>query len=153
MTVPLKLFEYFRNLSTPDGFEFLQETHSSVARCRKKMEKQFSRTTVFSHGKTNSCGVTIDYYGKSLSNLFIDKLGRVLIIEVGIENEVSLLINLCDANTENEQLSTLSDLSNMLEKVDDINNKNIVFREDFYLFLEGKLEAQRGNPILKKNKL
>ena len=26
----LKLFEYFRNLSTPAGFVFLQETHSSV---------------------------------------------------------------------------------------------------------------------------
>ena len=26
----LKLFEYFRNLSTPAGFLFLQETHSSV---------------------------------------------------------------------------------------------------------------------------
>ena len=26
----LKIFEYFRNLSTPEGFLFLQETHSSV---------------------------------------------------------------------------------------------------------------------------
>ena len=26
----LKLFEYFRNLDTPVGFVFLQETHSSV---------------------------------------------------------------------------------------------------------------------------
>ena len=26
----LKLFEYFRNSSTPPGFVFLQETHSSV---------------------------------------------------------------------------------------------------------------------------
>ena len=83
-----------------------------------------------SHGKTNSFGVAIGYYGKKsleLPNKFNDKTGRVLIIEVKIENEVLLLIDLYNANTENEQLSRLSDLSNMLEKIDDINNKSIVF--------------------------
>ena len=32
----LKFFEYFRNLSTPVGFVFLQETHSSVDVKEKK---------------------------------------------------------------------------------------------------------------------
>ena len=82
---------------------------------------------------------------------FNDKSGRVLILEVKIENEVLLLINLYNANTENEQLSTLSDLSNMLEKIDDINNKSIVFGGDFNLFFEVKLEAQGGNPVLEKS--
>ena len=36
-----------------------------------------------------------------------------------------LLVSLYNANTENEQLSTLSDLCNILEKIDDINNKSI----------------------------
>ena len=108
----LKSFEHFRNLNTPSGFVFLQETHSSV-----------DITTIFKHGKTNSCGLAIDYYGKKsfeLLNKFNDKSGRVLIIEVKIENEVLSLINLYNANTENEQLSTLSDLSNILEKIDNI---------------------------------
>ena len=42
----LKLFEYFRNLSTPAGFVFLQETRSSVD-VEKKMERRFSRRIVF----------------------------------------------------------------------------------------------------------
>ena len=42
---------------------------------------------------------------------------RILITEVKIENEVLLLINFYNAKTENEQLSMLSDLSNMLEKL------------------------------------
>ena len=71
-------------------------------------------------------------------------------MEVKIENEVLLLTNLYNGNTENEQLSTLSDLSNMLEKIDDINNKNIVFVGDFNRFFEAKLEAQGGNLVLKK---
>ena len=99
----------------------------------------------FSHDKTNSCRVTKGCFGKKsfkLFKIFSDKSEHILIIEVKIENKVLLLINLYNANTENEQLSTLSDVSNMLEKIDDINNKNIVFEGDFNLFLEVKLEAQ-----------
>ena len=64
-----------------------------------------------------------------------------------------LLINLYNASTENEQLSTLSDLSNMLEKIDDISNKRIVFEGDLNLFFEAKLEGQEGNPVMKKKSL
>ena len=38
----------------------------------------------------------------------------------------------------------------MLEKIDDIDHKNIVFGGDFNLFFEAKLEAQGGNLVLKK---
>ena len=41
-------------------------------------------------------------------------------------------------------------ISNMLEKIDNINHKNIVFGGDFNLFFEAKLETQGGNPVLKK---
>ena len=61
----------------------------------------------FSHGKTNSCGFGIGYYGKKLFkilNKFNDNSGRVLIREVKNENEVLLLINLYNANTENEYI-------------------------------------------------
>ena len=43
-------------------------------------------------------------------------------------------------------LAPLCDLSNMLEKIDDINNKSIIFGGDFNLFFEAKLRAQGGNP-------
>ena len=41
----------------------------------------------------------------------------------------------------------------MLEKIDDINYKNIVFGGDFNLFFKAKLEAQGRNPALKKKTL
>ena len=69
------------------------------------------------------------------------KSGHVLIIEVTIESKVLLLINLYNTNTENEQLSMFSDLSNMLEKIHDINNKSIVFGGDFNLFFEAKSQS------------
>ena len=58
-------------------------------------------------------------------------------MELEIENKFLLSINLDNANTENEQLRTLSDISNILEKIDFINNKNISLRGDFNLFFEG----------------
>ena len=61
----------------------------------------------------------IGYHGKKsfgLLSKFNDNSGRVLITEVKIENKTLLLMNLYNANTENKQLSTLSDLSNMLER-------------------------------------
>ena len=41
----------------------------------------------------------------------------------------------------------------MLEKIDDINYKNIVFGGDFNLFFKTKLEVQGRNPALKKKTL
>ena len=114
------------------------------------MERWFSRTI------DNSCGVAIGYYGKKsfkLLSKFDDKSGRVLILQVKIKNEFLILINLYNANTENEQLRTLFDITNRLEKIDDINHKKIVFGGDFNPSFEAKLEAQPGNPVLKKKSL
>ena len=129
--------------------------HSSVD-VKKKWNSDFQGQLFFSHGKTNFCGVAIGYYEKKSFELwskFNDKSGRVLIPEVKIENKVLLLINVYNANTENEQLSTLSDLSNILEKISDINNTSILFGGDFNLFFEVKLETKGGNSVIKKKPL
>ena len=75
-----------------------------------------------------------------LQNKFNDKSGRVLIIEVKLENEILLMIMVYKANTKKEKLSTLSGLSNMLEYINDIMNN--IFRGGFNLFFEDKLEAK-----------
>ena len=43
---------------------------------------------------------------------------------------------------QNKQLSMFSDLINKLEKIDDFNNKSIVFGGDINLFFEARLETQ-----------
>ena len=108
----LKLFEYFRKLSTHVGFAFRQETHSSLDG-EKKWNDDFQDQLFFSHSKRNSCEAALGFWGRKsfeLLNKFINKSGFVLIIEVKIENDLLLLINLYNAKTENEQVSTLSDL-------------------------------------------
>ena len=63
------------------------------------------------------------------------------------------LVHLYNANTESEQLTTLSDLSKVLREINDVSNKNVVLGGDFSLLIKAKLEAQRGNSGLKKKSL
>ena len=58
----IKLFEYLKKYVAPNGFIFLQETHSSI-NDEKKWQDEFEGKLFFSHGKTNSCGVAIGFYG------------------------------------------------------------------------------------------
>ena len=63
------------------------------------------------------------------------------------------MINLYNANTENEQIDVLSSLSKLLEDFDISLTKQLVMAGDFNLFFNSKLEAQGGNPTLKKKSL
>ena len=120
------------------------------------MGRLFQESVIFSHGKTNSCGVAIGYLGNkpfSLISQSKDNNGRLLVLEVEIDSEIIVLINVYNANTESEQLSTLSQLNDMLGNVMDIKNKNIILGGDFNLHFDSKLEAKGGKPALKKQSI
>ena len=111
------------------------------------MNEEFERQLFFSHDKTNSCVVAIDFVGiKALNILNIkrDNLGRVLVIEVKIDNFVFVLINICSANTESEQLHTINDLINILETFGDNRNKSVVLGGDFNVILNPSLDLEGG---------
>ena len=151
----IKIFEYLKNYVTSNGFIFLQETHSSV-KDEKLWNDEFEGQLFFSHGKTNSCGVAIGFVGtKALNILNIkrDNLGRILVIEVKIDDSVFVLINIYNANTESEQLHTLNDLINILETFEDIQNKSVVLGGDFNVILNSSLDSEGGRPVIKKRKI
>ena len=65
-----------------------------------------------------------------------------------------ILINLYNANTENDQLTTtFAELTKLLENFDRIENKPITFAGDFNLFLDRSLQAKGGNSCLKKQSI
>ena len=64
-----------------------------------------------------------------------------------------ILISLYNANTKKDQLTTFSELTNLLENFDLTKNKPIIFAGGFNLFLDRSLEAKGGNPCLKKQSL
>ena len=79
-----------------------------------------------------------------------DKEGRISILDVVIKDSEYILINLYNANTENEQIDVLSKL---LEDFDISLTKQLVMVGDFNLFFNSKLEAQGRNPTLKNKPL
>ena len=84
---------------------------------------------------------------------YTDKEGCVLILDVSINHSEYILINLYNANTENEQTNVLSSLFELSEEFDISPAKQLVMVGDFNLFFNSKLEAHGGNPTLKKKSL
>ena len=131
---------------------FLQETDSTV-NDEIKWKDHFKGEVFYSYGKSNSCGVLICYIGSKrlfIRNKLSDNDGRILILDVDIDDENFILINLYNPNTEAEQLKTLSKLSEMLTKLHLTQNNNIICAGDFNLLFNIKLESYGGNPVFKK---
>ena len=148
----LKLIEYFKSKITTQGLLFLHETHSS-SDDEQKCRNNFAGNNFFSHGKRNLCGVLISYIGTHnfvVNNQKTDNDGRILILDVTINDVNFVLINLYNANTETEQVSVLNNLSSLLEKFDVTLEKNLIFAGDFNLFLNSKFDAKGGKPAIKK---
>ena len=140
---------------SPNGFIFLQETHSSVDD-EKGWCDELNGNLYFSHEKTNSGGLAIRYVGSKsfvLANQTYDKNGCLLLIEPIVDDVKFVLINIYNCNTESQQLLTLTKLHKILQNVDDIGNKNIIIGGDVNFYFNSKLDAKGGKPILKKKSI
>ena len=107
----------------------------------------------FSQGHSSSCGVAIGLLGNmnfNVLNKIQDNDGRILVLDVQVDDTTFLLINLYNANKECEQLNVLTTLCNFLSNISDLHCKNIIIGGDFNVFFDTNYEAQGGNPTLKK---
>ena len=154
----LKIFKYLKSVIkvVPMAFCFCKK-HIPQRKMKDwiRLIDDFNGQIHYSHGKSNSCGVLIAFFGSiiyTVKKRASDKHGRILIIAL-IEDTELILINLHNANTANDQLTTFSELINLLENFDFTKNKPIIFAGDFNLFLDRSLEAKGGNPCLKKQSL
>ena len=62
-----------------------------------------------------------------------DSNGRIIVLEAEIDDEIFLLINLYNPNTEAEQVKTLCELERMLD-IFSLDCVNILFAGDFNCF-------------------
>ena len=86
-----------------------------------------------------------------VSNQKTDNNGRILILDVTINDVTFVFINLYNANTETEQNFVFNNLSSLLENFDVTLEKNLILARDFNLFLNSKLDAKGRKPTIKKN--
>ena len=151
----LKIFEYLKDNLGSNGFVFLQETHSSI-NDEKKWNDDFKGHLFFSHGETNSCGVAIGYVGSKkieVLNRKNDSCGRILLLEIKIDESPYILINLYNPNTETDQVSVLNELDRMISSLNNTPNAQIILGGDFNFTFCSNLEASGGNPKMKKKSL
>ena len=102
----VSVVEYFKNISGNNGILFLQETHSKF-NDKDIWKNDFNLPVFYSHGTCQSCGVLIAYFGNLnfLVNKQVgDKNGRILILDVNIDQIRYVLVNIHNANTAVEQV-------------------------------------------------
>ena len=125
----LKVTEYLKDKIGSNGILFLQETHSTEKN-EISWKNDFNGQMFFSHGKSNSCGVLISYFGPyklSIKKQLRDNDGRILILDLTIDDQSFILINYYNPNTEAQQLEKLEELGNLLSTLNISLNNNIIF--------------------------
>ena len=88
-----------------------------------------------------------------MNNQKTDNGGRMLILDVTINDVNFVLINFYNANTETEQVSVLNNLSSLLERSGVTLEKNLILAGDLNLFLNSKSDTKEGKPAIKKKSL
>ena len=123
------MFEHLKQKISGNNIIFLQEAHS-YEDTLTEWNDDFAGEIFFSHGLTNSCGVTIVYFGNSTCNankISKDNDSIILIIDAKIGKDPFFLINLYNSNTEADQLQTSSKLDQLLEDFCLDSTQNIIF--------------------------
>ena len=107
----------------------------------------------FSHGKTNSCGIAIEYIGSNkvdVLDIKIDKNGR---IDVKVDETNFVLVNIYNPNPVTVQVTTLHDLDKILETIKGLYDKHIILAGNFNFFFDKSLDSYGGKPTLKKKSI
>ena len=131
---------------------FLQEIHSTF-NDENVWKNDFNVPVFDSHSTSQSCGVLIAFFGNlnfSVNKQVGDKNGRILIIDVNIDEIRYLLVNIYDVNTEVEPVQVLSERSELMKNIHFSEENRIVLAGDLNVVFDGKLEKKGGKPSLKQ---
>ena len=115
-----KVFNYLKKHTTANAIAFLQETHSTE-RSETIWKAQWGGEVRYSHGESDSRGVLIasrEGLNVQIENEMKDKNGRILTLKVTIQGSNFILINIHNANTEQEQLTVLNQLDEFLDTIE-----------------------------------
>ena len=106
------------------------------------------------HGKSNLCGFFIVFFGSkslTITNEISDNNGRILVLQVKIDDGIYSSVNLYSCNTELEQLETLINfrLHDFRLKFDANEYNHIIFSGDFNIFFNATSKTKCKNAKLK----
>ena len=112
----------------------------------------WEKFNVFAHGTSNSRGTLIAFREglkyKVLSSHLNDN-GRYVILKVEIQSSPFTLINYYAPNEEGQQVLILTEIRDILQKIELEKAAQLIWGGNFNCFFDCKLDADRGNPKLK----
>ena len=106
----------------------------------------------FAHGISNSRGALIAFREGLNYNVISSHLndnGRYVILKVEIQKSPIILINYYAPDEEGQQVQILTEISDILEKMELEEDTQLIWGGDFNSFFNCKLDADGGNPKLK----
>ena len=148
-----KVFNYLEKHTTANAIAFLQETHStetSEAIWKAQWGGEVRYHPGYSHGESDSRSVLIAFregLSFQIENEIKDKNGRIL--QVTIQGSNYILINIYNANTEQQQSTVLNQLDEYLDRVEINRDTQILLGGDFNFIHDLLLDADGGKPSLK----
>ena len=153
-----KVFNHLKKHSSHNAVIFLQETHSTKIVKKVWLNKWGCGTgnIIFSHGASDSRGVLIAFregLDIEIRTWKCDKNGRYIILYANIQGNPILLVNYHAPNDESNQVQTLSEVCDIIDKIELEQDMTIVWGGDFNLFFYSFLDADGGKPQLKMNSL
>lgn len=135
----------FRKFATTGAdFIFLQEVHS-VPSDETIWLSEWGGEGVFSHGKSNSCGVCILFRrgsNPSIVKTVRDSDGRFLILQVTQDNEVITLINVYSP-TQCEPREQLELIVSLQEALTNLEVQTTILGGDFNIQLDNQPQHSR----------
>jgi exonuclease III len=121
----------------------LQDTHS-CSFDENNYKNYWGQSVYFSHGLTNSRGVVTiipKHLGGNSQIFYKDLDGRILIVELNINNTIYYIINVYapSSSDEKEKLNFLEKLNNELNP---IMNNNIIIGGDWNVVLDPQIDKK-----------
>ena len=140
----LYVTEYFKNKLENNRILFLQETHSTI-NDENIWKNDFNGSVFYSNGISQSCAFLIAYFANlnfSVNKQVGDKNGRIIILDVIIDETRYVLVNTYNVNTEAEQVQVLSELSELMKNINVSEENRIVLVGNLNIFFDSKLETK-----------
>ena len=138
----VQVFSWLHNKSA--NILFLQETHSTATGVNNWKDDWGNNRVFFSHGTSNSTGVAIlftDNLDVEITKEYNDDEGRIVVLDVIINNENITLVNIYGPNIDNPEF--FDNISFILR---DFVCETIVWGGDFNCVQDVLIDKKGGRP-------
>lgn len=137
------IFQWFKEQHS--GITFLQETHSTD-KDEKRWKAEWGNEIIFSHGTGSRCGVALlidlknEYH---INDIKRDDDGRLVMIDITIDNEVYILINVY-APTKDDSKAQKEFFSKLEMKLNQHIGSNVIVGGDFNVCINPEIDKFGG---------